>query len=76
MYPTFILPDEIMVKPKLKLGRNTQALDSLRRHASKRKALHVKSPKLGELKHMFHEMEYEAYNNSEALATLYTLRKK
>lgn len=36
-----------------------EALASLREHASKITAIHSKSPKLGELRSVYHEKEYE-----------------
>jgi AbrB family looped-hinge helix DNA binding protein len=58
--------EEIAMEPReeglLLKGRPSkeEALLSLHQHASKIKSLHIKSPKLGELKYTFQEMEYEA----------------
>jgi len=57
---------EIAMEPReeglLLKGRPSkeEALLALREHALKIKALDIKGPKLGELKHIYHEMEYEA----------------
>jgi AbrB family looped-hinge helix DNA binding protein len=57
--------DEIAMEPReeglLLKGRPSkeEALFTLREHASKIRSLHVKSPKLGELRSVYQEMEYE-----------------
>jgi AbrB family looped-hinge helix DNA binding protein len=57
--------DEIAMEPReeglLLKGRPSreEALLSLREHAARIRALHIKNPKLGELKSVYHEMEYE-----------------
>lgn len=57
--------DEIAMEPReeglLLKGRPSkeEALLSLRQHTARVRALQIKSPKLGELRSTYHEMEYE-----------------
>jgi AbrB family looped-hinge helix DNA binding protein len=57
--------EEVAMEPReeglLLKGRPSkeEAMLSLRQHASKLKALHIKTPKLGDLRTVHHEMEYE-----------------
>jgi AbrB family looped-hinge helix DNA binding protein len=63
--------EEIAMEPReeglLLRGRPSkeEALLALRDHASKISSLHIKSPKPGELKHVFQEMEYDEKNRTE-----------
>ena len=57
--------EEIAMEPReeglLLRGRPSkeEALLSLREHASKIRALNIKTPKLGDLRDVYHETEYE-----------------